>query len=147
MRKILLSFILILCFNSSCYCTCTEQIRTFYLQYMENMLHDQSKNKTLCKEYLSEELLEKIPRMIRSTNIDPVVRAQDMNLDAIETLNINFLTDNWYMVSYYWNKKENSTLTEIPVKAENINGNCKITYITPIWNETQYGDNILYSIN
>lgn len=82
-------------------------------------------------------------RLICSTGVDPIIRAQDINLDAIETLNIKSLAKSWYMVSYYWNKKDPSSLIEIPIKVQEIYGSCRIVYITPIWNGTQYGNKLL----
>ena len=119
---------------------CAEQIKTFYKAYMEDVLHNGSINDTLCKTYLTEELQEKVTRLIYATGGEPIIRAQDMNLDAIETLNVKALGDDWYLVSYRWGKEENSDLTEIPIKAKNRDGVCKIIYNTPPWNGTEYGD-------
>lgn len=143
MKRIILSLLLILCFNTASQGCCREQIKTFYTTYLENVLHDSSLNKELCKSYLTEELLGKVERLRNATNIDPIIRSQDASFDAIETLAIEPLTNNWYMVTYYWNKTNNSTLVEIPIKAERVKGKCLITYITPIWNDSQYGDQLI----
>lgn len=143
MKRFLLSLLLILCFNTTCRGDCREQIKTFYTAYIENVLHDNSRNEELCRSYLTEELLEKVDRLINATNVDPLIRAQDASLDAIETLNIEPLIKNWYMVRYYWDKKDSTTIKEIPIKAQSINGKCLITYITPIWSESHYGDELI----
>lgn len=143
MKRFLLSLLLIICFNTLCVGACPEQIKTFYTTYLKNILQDNSQNEALCKTYLTEELLEKVKRLVNATGADPIIRAQDASLDAIETLNIKFLSKNWYLVSYYWDKKDSKTLTEIPIKTRDIDGKCKITFITPVWNGTQYGDELL----
>ncbi|MEG1586517.1 MAG: hypothetical protein RR346_06555 [Bacteroidales bacterium] len=143
MKRFLLLPLLVLCFNTICLCGCSDPVKTFYITYMENMLQHNSKNELLLKKYLSEGLLEKVTRVINATGSDPIIRAQDINSDAIETLSIKCLSKNWYMVSYYWNKKDDDTLIEVPINVQNIDGHCKITYITPIWNGSRYGDDLI----
>lgn len=138
-----MSLLLVLFFNTACQGDCREQIKTFYATYLENVLHDHSRNAELCKSYLTEELLEKVNRLSAATDVDPIIRAQDANVDAIETLEIQPLAKNWYMVRYYWNKNDSTTLTEIPIKVQRIKGKCLITYITPIWSGSQYGDELV----
>lgn len=70
--------------------------------------------------------------MINATDIRPIIRAQDVNSDAIETLRINLLSENGY-------KKDDASFNEIPLHVQNIDGHCKITYITPIWNSVRCG--------
>lgn len=60
-------------------------------------MHDNSRNEELsCKSYLTEEFLKKVDRLINATNVDPLIRAQDASLDAIETLKIEPLT--WFAI-------------------------------------------------
>ena len=47
------------------------------------------------------------------------------------------------MVQYQWGKDNINTTTEIPIKVKMIDGQCKITYITPIWHGNKYGDELL----
>lgn len=47
------------------------------------------------------------------------------------------------MVRYYWDKKDSTTIKEIPIKVQSINGKCLITYITPIWSGSRYGDELI----
>lgn len=143
MKRLMYTFILILSFNTICVKACQKEIKTFYITYLTNVLHDSSKNKVLCKKYLTEELLAKVQRVTNATDADPIIQAQDANIDAIETINIEKLKNDWYIVSYLWNKKDSSTLTRIHLKAQNIDGNCKITYISPNWNVSEYGDELL----
>lgn len=109
---------------------------------MMNVLNGDSNNESLCKMYLTEGLAAKTQRMINISGVDPVIRSQDVNSDAIKTLDVRKIADDWYMVSYLWNEKDNTTLTEIPLKVKNINGKCMIAYITPIENGVQYGDEL-----
>lgn len=143
MKRLMFAFIFVLSVNTICAGACIEEIKTFYTTYLTNKLHDDSKNEVLCKKHFTEEMFSKFLRLVNATDADPVIRAQDANTDAIETINVERLEEDWYLVSYLWNKNDSSTLTKIPLKAQNIEGNCKITYITPIWNGSQYGDELL----
>lgn len=107
---------------------------------MTNFLNVDSSNEALCKKYLTDGLVVKLQRMRNATGGDPVVRAQDMNSDAIKTLNVREIADDWYMVSYLWNERDSTSLVEIPLKVGHVNGQCKIVYITPIESDTQCGD-------
>lgn len=140
MKRFVTIFIFALCFHTVCLSTCLEEIKTFYTAYLTKVLHDDSKNETLCRTYLTDGLAAKVQRMRNATGADPIIRAQDVNTDAIETIAVKQLAKDWYLVSYLWNKEDSTTLTEIPLKAQNIGGKCKITYITPIANGSQYGD-------
>lgn len=110
---------------------------------MMNVLNGNSNNEALCKKYLTEGLAAKIQRMINTSGVDPIIRSQDVNADAIKTLAVRTIVSDWYMVSYLWNEKDSTTLTEIPLKAQSIDGKCKIVYITPVENGVQYGDEML----
>lgn len=142
-KKFLFISILSLCFSAICSGACLDEIKTFYTSYMMNVLNGNSKNEALCETYLTDELSAKIQRMINVSGVDPIIRSQDVNSDAIKTLNVRKIADDWYMVSYLWNEKNNATLTKIPLKVKIVNGKCKIAYITPIENGVQYGDELL----
>lgn len=107
---------------------------------MTNLLNVDSNNEALCKKYLTEELAAKLHRMAYATGGNPIIRAQDVNSDAIKTLNVREIADDWYMVSYLWDEKDSTSLVEIPLKVGYVNDQCKIVYITPIESDTQYGD-------
>lgn len=143
LKHILLISILLV--NSAKLCACSDSIKLFYTTYLMNILEDNSKNEILCKKYLTEELVEKVSRLINVTGADPIIRAQDTRLDAVETLNIKTLCNDWYLVSYYWDKENIDTLIEIPLKTTNENNTCRITYITPSWKGSQFGDQLLTS--
>jgi hypothetical protein len=142
-RKILFISILSLCFSTICSSACLDEVKTFYTSYMMNVLNGNSNNEALCKKYLTEGLAAKIQRMINTSGVDPIIRSQDVNADAIKTLAVRTIVSDWYMVSYLWNEKDSTTLTEIPLKAQSIDGKCKIVYITPVENGVQYGDEML----
>lgn len=142
-RKILFISILSLCFSTICSSACLDEVKTFYTSYIMNVLNGNSNNEALCKKYLTEGLAAKIQRMINTSGVDPIIRSQDVNADAIKTLAVRTIVSDWYMVSYLWNEKDSTTLTEIPLKAQSIDGKCKIVYITPVENGVQYGDEML----
>ncbi len=129
MKRIVTSLILVVCFSALGHCSCIEHIKTFYITYMNNIEHDNFKNKALCHQYLTEELMDKVAEMVEKTNSDPIIRAQDVSADGIATLCVKPLEDNWYIVSYYWNKNDKSSLIQIPIEAHDIDGECKITDI------------------
>ena len=139
-RKLLFIPVLWLCCSSICSGACIDEVRTFYTNYMTNLLNVGSNNEALCKKYLTEELAAKLHRMAYATGGNPIIRAQDVNSDAIKTLNVREIADDWCMVSYLWDKKDSTSLVEIPLKVGYVNDQCKIVYITPIESDTQYGD-------
>ena len=110
---------------------------------MTNLLNDNSKNRALCERCLTDGLLSKVQRMVNISGVDPIIRSQDINSDAIRTLNVKNIIDNWYMVSYLWNEKDSTTIIKIPLKVEKVDEKCKIAYITPVQNGDQYGDELL----
>lgn len=142
-RRFLFISILWLCFDTLCSSACLDEVQTFYRSYMMNFLNVDSNNDSLCKKFLTEELTAKTKRMSNATGVNPIIRSQDVNEDAIKTLAVRRVADDWYMVSYLWNEKDSTTLTEIPLKAQSIDGKCKIVYITPIENGSQWGDKML----
>lgn len=143
-RNIILTVVLLLCFSFKGYSGDLEEIKNFYRKYMIHVLEYYSRNEALCKNYLTDEMISKVKRMSDATGGDPIIRAQDMDSVAIKTLNVRKLSDDWYMVSYLWNENDSTDITEIPLKVKHINGKCKIAYITPFENGTQYGDELLY---
>ncbi len=133
----------VVCLHSVCAGACPEQIKAFYTAYLNNVLHDGSKNADLCGIYFTEALMGKVIRLRNATGSDPVIRAQDANRDALETLSVEDLADDWYLVRYFWTKGDGDSVVEIPLKAREIGGRCKISYITPVWNGVRYGDGLL----
>jgi hypothetical protein len=110
------------------------------MTYTSNILSDNFSNDALKKKYLTPNLIAKIDRMGASTYTDPIIRAQDFRADIIETLGVNHLDKNWYMVSYIWD----ADTTNIPVRINQTEGRYRIDYITPPWNGSLYGDSLLF---
>lgn len=104
-RKLLFISVLWLCCSAICSGACIDEVRTFYTNYMTNLLNVDSHNEAPCKKYLTEELAAKLQRMVYATGSNPIIRAQDVNSDAIKTLNVREIADDWYMVSYLWDEK------------------------------------------
>lgn len=143
MRKIAVILISLLCIQSASADSFSEEIKFFYLYYLNNILQDDSQNADLCKVYLTKELIEEVERAAAETGVDPIIRSQDVNEDAAETLSVGSLGGGWYLVSYYWTKGDESSKIEIPLKAEKINNEMIITYITPLLKGNQFGDYLL----
>lgn len=143
MKKIIFLFIA-LGYAFVSWAACPEQIKAFYSAYMSNLLvGDNLKNKELCEVYMTPALIQKIQRIAYATGVDAVIRSQDINEDAIQSLSVRNLEGDWYLVRYLWDKGDEKTAIEIPLKAHNIGNTCRIVYITPIWNGTRYGDSLL----
>lgn len=93
---------------------------------------------------LTKGLIEKLDRIRTATGCDPIIRAQDVSDDVLETLTVKHLSGNWYMVSYTWGKgSEFESTQNIPLRVAKIDGRYMIDYITPIWNGCLYGDSLL----
>lgn len=141
MMKRMFALLLALCFALSCRAACPERIEAFYKAYMRNLLQDVP-NAALCTSYLTEGLIARVGRIANATGADAIVRAQDMNEDAIATLSVEPLGGDWYLVRYYWRKGDTSSAVEIPLKTQEIDGECRISYITPVWHGSRYGDEL-----
>ena len=97
MKKIFILLLLIISLKP-CFVGNPEKIRTFYVSYMNNLLNRISENKELCQRYLTKGLIEKNGRVVSATNSNPIIQLQDINNDAIETLNVEELNNDWYIV-------------------------------------------------
>lgn len=142
-RKIFFISFFSLCFSTISSSACLDEVKMFYKSYMTNFLKGRLNNEHLLEKYLTAGLVAKIKRMTYATWCDPIIRAQDVNEDAISSLMVKARENDWYVVSYLWNKKDSTTKTEIPLKAKCIDGKCKIVYITPEVNGVLYGDAML----
>lgn len=141
MKKIFLCLVLtILSFTSY---ADVAHIKAFYVDYMTNFSKGID-NYELCRSNMTDELLERIPRLIHATGIDPVIRSQDINDNCITSLDIKDLGDNWYLVQYYWDATNKKSIIQIPIKTTDNTDCCKICYITPIWHNEKYGEDLIY---
>lgn len=99
---------------------------------------------SLSKKYLTKRLIEKVGRMTMATGVGPILRSQDTSEDIVNTLTVNRLGDDWYMVNYTWGKGGQFEKTvNIPLKVVQVRGQYMIDYITPEWNGILYGDSLL----
>ncbi|MGL4993248.1 MAG: hypothetical protein ACRC6R_03805, partial [Bacteroidales bacterium] len=148
LHRVIIVFLTMACsygqLNSS---ICSKQIKAFYLSYMNISWSDNISRELLLREHINSGLAKRMDRISYATGSDPIIRAQDISDDGKETLRVDELGDDWYMVSYLWNKSDSSSLVSIPLKSKLSDGQCKISYITPIWLGTEYGDNILVDLS
>ena len=78
---------------------------------------------------LTKGLIEKLDRVRTATGCDPIIRAQDVSDDVLETLTVKHLNGNWYMVSYTWGKgSEFESTQNIPLRVAKIDGQYMIDY-------------------
>lgn len=118
-------------------------VEDFYKAYTTSLLSDPRPSRLDVEKYLTKRLIEKIARLRTATGADPIIRAQDFNETAFETLKVEPLGNNWYMVSYRWNMKDGGSNLSIPLKVVLVDGHYMIDYITPEWNGSLYGDTLL----
>lgn len=118
-------------------------VEDFYKAYTASLLSDPHSSRLDMEKYLTKRLIEKTERVLAATGADPIIRAQDFNETAFETLKVEPLESNWYMVSYSWNMNDGGSNKSIPLKVALVNGNYMIDYITPEWNGPLYGDTLL----
>ncbi|GHU64948.1 hypothetical protein FACS1894123_10450 [Bacteroidia bacterium] len=141
-----LTFICVACGNSwgqTADQDAIREIKDFYVAYTTNMLADNSTD-PIKEKYLTKSLIAKVDRIVASIGADPVIRAQDFVEEAIETLKVEHLNKNWYMVSYFYKYGGKTYTTNIPVRTNKTGGQFKIDYITPEWNGSLYGDSLLF---
>ncbi|MFR1234827.1 MAG: hypothetical protein ACLSC9_00600 [Barnesiella sp.] len=143
MKKLIVLIIALSCCIVS-WAGCPEQIKAFYSEYMHNLMHgNDSQNKGLCEKYITRALIQKIQRISYATGADAIIRAQDVNEAAIQSLYVEDLGDNWYLVHYLWDIDDKGSDTEIPLKVQKAGDTCQIVYITPVWSGSLYGDKLL----
>lgn len=83
------------------------------------------------EKYLTKELIEKVDRLVKATDADPIIRAQDLGEDDIKTLVVKHLNDNWYQVDYTSAKgSQFERAVSIPVRVVNVGGQYQIDDIT-----------------
>lgn len=123
----------------------TEQLAQFYKEYITAACRmDHTYEHKLLKARTTKEVYEKIDRIGLSTYSDPVIRAQEIGDEMLNTANAKHLEDDWYMLYYsgvYYDGVRRST--EIPVKAVTVDGNLQITYFPHSGNGSKYGDDLL----
>lgn len=121
-----------------------DMIKSFYMDYTTAFLTSDHSRESIKKKYLTQRLIEKVDRMTASTDGDPIIRAQDLGEDDNKTLNVKHLENNWYMVNFTLGKgSQFEQRANIPLKVTRTEGQYMIDYITPAWNDSIYGDNLL----
>lgn len=123
---------------------CAEAVKGFYVEYMSNLDNPDSPfdaNDRLIKRVVDPLLIEKLSEYGERTDADPIIRAQDVCRHAINSLSVEALGEDWYMVRYKWDNE--SDYIEIPLKAVGSDLGLKITFITPEWLGSKYGDQLL----
>ena len=108
-----------------------KMLESFYSQYISNQLENKDKaNVPLRGECIAPELLERIPALNERSGFDLILNAQDVNKEMLNSLKVASLGKlGWYMVSYSWNGKDE---TSIVVKLERIGNKLMMRYIVPI---------------
>ena len=121
-----------------------EQIKSFYIHYMEAIESGQRQQESeLLQSVLTPEMREKKGRLIYVTGADPLLRAQDVSDYGKASLQWKHLEGGWYEVSYRWGETDTAG-TYIPVRVKtDAKGKTRITYVTPYWGGKTYGDSML----
>lgn len=114
-----------------------RMLKSFYTKYITNILENKDKaNNALMGEYFLPVLIGEVEEMSECSGADNVIRAQDASKEMLNTLEVNSLGNDWYMVSY----KTAWCNTEIPVKVTHRNGKRLMEYIMPETMGGKYGD-------
>ncbi|MDR0962743.1 MAG: DUF3828 domain-containing protein [Mediterranea sp.] len=118
----------------------TLVIRNFYKAYLSNMLSETNAavDETPEQQYLTPALIEKVELIGNETDADPIIRAQDVMNEMLQTLRVTHLENRWFMVSY-----ETPEKTQIPVRVIPDGNSYRIDYITPLWDEAMYGEAVM----
>ncbi|MCM1067658.1 MAG: YbjP/YqhG family protein [Muribaculaceae bacterium] len=112
------------------YGQCEEQIKDFYVAYMQNSEKDESANVELMKKHMSAELIAKLAGYTAQYDADAVIHAQDVSGYAIQSLSVYPLkNDDEYLVRYKWAPE--SDYTFITVRAILSDGKLKFLDIYP----------------
>ena len=115
----------------------------FYKAYLSNET-DRAKMYKLHEVFMTKAMQDKIMRMTWNANTNAVIRAQDIPEDSCESLRIEPLGNDWYMVNITCSRgTPYESKAEIPVKVVQDNGEYKIGYITPEYLGKAYGDSLL----
>ena len=139
----ILSVIILSGLSLCSYGQCEQRIKDFYVRYMQELEKPEKSAvlDSLCYAVIAPEMWSRFGEYAEKTGCDPMTRAQDVSQYGMDSLSVSSLGDGWYMVRYKWS--EGSDYTEIPLKASCNDGEFRITYITPLWLGTQYGDHLL----
>lgn len=120
---------------------CANEVKNFYIQYMDNMDHGQD-NDSICAAHMAPDVITHLYEGIDFIDIDYIIRAQDVCRHGIQSLSVKELNNDWFMVSYKWSP--DSDTIEIPLKAIcGADDTLQILYITPLPLGNQYGDHLL----
>ena len=143
MRKALLTLILLLG-TLSCFAGPIDSINCFYTTSIKNLIDGRTEELiSLKNRTLSPACLEKLDRIVSITNCDPLLRSQDVNSDMLESIFVQDVGNNWYIVSYYWDRTKRTSLVKIPLKAYVLDNKLIITHVTPEWNHDDFGDSTI----
>ena len=92
------------------------------------------------KKYLTKAMLVKVYRASNVVDANLMTRSQDVTSYAAQSVTCRHLDGNWYAVS--WRFSPDGSLTDIPVRVVGTEGNYRISYVTPFWGGTKYGDSL-----
>ncbi len=120
-----------------------ENVERFYHNYINHQINHLSDPDSLYEGYMGDRMRAKIKRLSYSSDVDPLTRSQDVSQDMLKTLDVKCLGRYWYMVSFFGDKNDSTSMIKIPVQAMKYKDGILITYITPWWNKDKYGRDIL----
>ena len=110
-------------------------------QYKEYWLNeDIHRTEDANKKYLTTAMLAKVYRASNVVDANLMTRSQDVTSYAAQSVTCRHLDGNWYAVS--WRFSPDGSLTDIPVRVVGTEGNYRISYVTPFWGGTKYGDSL-----
>ena len=116
-------------------------IRRFYTEYIRSFdrMYEPEQMDSLILAHVTPEAKAKLERVRAMTDLDPILRAQDIDSGAEHSLKIRSLGQDWYQVSF----GEGEGYQAIPLRLKKVGAKYLIDFITPPWHETSYGDRLL----
>lgn len=117
-----------------------SKIKCFYAACMSDEYL--GKSDSLEKSMLTPYMIEKVHRMSYMMDAYAILRAQDYTDEMLQSLQVEYIEDRWFRVTYKHSLEKKSEKFDIPLR---MNDHYMIDFITPPWNEsTAYGDLLFF---
>ncbi len=121
--------------------TAEATLHRFYMEYIRSFdrMYEPEQVDSLILAHVTPEAKAKLERVRAMTDLDPILRSQDIASGMEHTLKIRSLGQDWYQVSF----GEGEGYQAIPLRVKKVGTKYLIDFITPPWHETAYGDRLL----
>ncbi len=83
--------------------------------------------KILLEDNLTPEAVQNVAEIVSQNQYDPLIRAQDFDNDALETISVTYIAGDWYAAAYLDRQRNRCVI--VPIEATVQNGSLRITDI------------------